>query len=229
MSRATNVTALYTKRTDAYVRYVERVRHRQGIQAVLERLSVLAPDERILDAGSGTGLSIQAILDALATRGYTCQRIDGFDLTEAMIARCRQHLGHIPRLSLLNADILHLARDLPHTFRGYDLVVSASMLEYIPHTRLTTALTALRERMVPGGRIVVFTTRKAYLPVQLSWKCEGYTRSELRRAFTAAGFTNVTFPHYPARYWWLNIGNQVVRAEVADQDRPAGSADFHRG
>jgi hypothetical protein len=48
--------------------------------------------------------------------------------------------------------------------------------------------------------------------IEWLWRAERYTREELRRAFQAAGFEDVTFRRFPWRYFWLNRANYVVEA-----------------
>ena len=52
---------------------------------------------------------------------------------------------------------------LPTAWTNYDLIVTVSMLEYVPRERLSEALAALRERLADGGRLVVFITKQNWL------------------------------------------------------------------
>ena len=45
----------------------------------------------------------------------------------------------------------------------YDLIVSASMLEYVPRKRLAEALAALRGRLTDQGRLILFITKRNWL------------------------------------------------------------------
>ena len=95
----------------------------------------------MLDAGCGFGMVTFALLDALQQRNFDYQRVDAFDLTPAMLARFRQTLEthRIPRVQLCQADVLALDT-LPPSWTDYDLIVSASMLEYLPRQELPRAL-----------------------------------------------------------------------------------------
>jgi ubiquinone/menaquinone biosynthesis C-methylase UbiE len=108
--------------------------------------------QRVLDAGCGTGLSILALTDALRSRGFACQPVDAFDLTEAMLARCRETIwaAGLPRVAVRQADALHLGEQVPESWRGDDLIVCASMLEYVPRDRLTAVVAALGRGVTDG-------------------------------------------------------------------------------
>jgi cyclopropane fatty-acyl-phospholipid synthase-like methyltransferase len=114
-----------------------------------------------------------------------------FDLTPAMLDRFRLELAArgLTSVELREADVLHL-KALPAAWTGYDLVVSASMLEYVPRDRFAGALNALRARLTDGGRLVLFITRRSWLMLPLIgrwWASNLYTRDELRRAFEKRG------------------------------------------
>ena len=73
----------------------------------------------------------------------------------------------IENVTLAQANILDMAV-LPSAWRDYDLVVSASMLEYVPRARFVDALKGLRARLAPDGRLVLFITRRNPLTRDLS-------------------------------------------------------------
>lgn len=58
---------------------------------------------------------------------------------------------------LCRADVLDLEQ-LPSTGSGYDLIVSTSMLEYVPRGALPTVLSALRAHLADRGRFVLCVT-----------------------------------------------------------------------
>jgi 2-polyprenyl-3-methyl-5-hydroxy-6-metoxy-1,4-benzoquinol methylase len=208
------VAALYTRRTHSYVAYVQAFGHRQGLRALLESSPALQTGQRILDAGCGTGLSILALLDALHRRRLTPRRIDGFDLTPAMLGACRHTLTRrgVSGVELRHADITRLDEHLPPSWSGYDLIVCTSMLEHLPRTMLPSALAGLGARLATGGRILVVVTRRSFYPTRWLWHCQGYTPSELTSMARAAGLDRVTIRHYPPATSWLNLGNLAIEA-----------------
>jgi trans-aconitate 2-methyltransferase len=106
---------------------------------VLDRLE-LRGDERVLDAGCGTGRVTAALVERLP-RGHVVA-VDG---SPSMVAQARERLG--PGVEVLVADLLELELGEP-----VDAILSTATFHWIPdHDRLFERLfAALR----PGGRIV---------------------------------------------------------------------------
>jgi len=208
------IQELYTVGIDRYSSFIGFFRSQQATQALLQSSDLLRPGLRVLDAGCGFGMVTFALLDVLQQRNFDYQRVDAFDLTPAMLARFRQTLEThgIPRVQLRQADVLALDT-LPPSWTDYDLIVSASMLEYLPRQELPRALEALRTRLAPGGDILIVISRKVpetKALIQWWWHAERYTGRELRRIFEQAGIQDPEFRRFPARYFWLNRANYVV-------------------
>jgi len=141
-----------------------------------------------------------------------------FDLTPAMLERFREALERrgIQDVEVAQADVLEIDR-LPASWTRYDLVVSASMLEYLPSTRLPTALGGLRSLLKQGGTLVLFITRRNWLTRPLIgrwWQSNLYAESELDRAFREAGFTSVAFRRFPLRFRFLGLWGHVIEARA---------------
>ena len=128
----------------------------------------------------------RSLSEALRQRNLDYKSIDAFDLTPAMLFRFQRMLEErgLTRVQLRQADVLNL-ETLPTSWINYDLILSASVLEYLPRRDLPRALAGLRARMSRGGRILVMITRKA-------------------------GFQDSVFLRFPLRYTWLNRANYVV-------------------
>jgi 2-polyprenyl-3-methyl-5-hydroxy-6-metoxy-1,4-benzoquinol methylase len=210
---------LYTRRSGTYDSFVQAFGHRQGLAAMLACSGVLASSQRVLDAGCGTGLSTLALAEAFAQGGLSYEALQGFDLTPAMIDRCRTALGEagIAGVELQLADVLRLDDQLPASWTGYDLIISVSMLEHVPRGQLVAALSQLAARLAPGGRLIVVTTRRWFYPVRWSWHCEGYTATQLRSGLRQVGLVQVATGRYPPRYGWLNVGNVVAHGTAPDR------------
>ena len=122
---------------DSYQR-VSAPQERMG-RDVLDRL-VLSGDERVLDAGCGTGRVTAALLERLP-RG----EVVGVDGSPAMVERARAALP--PEVELQVADLLELELDRP-----VDAILSTATFHWIAdHDRL---FARLRAALVAGGRLV---------------------------------------------------------------------------
>jgi trans-aconitate 2-methyltransferase len=107
---------------------------------VLERLD-LQGDERVLDAGCGTGRVTAALLDRLPEGEVVA--VDG---SPAMVDEVRRRFG--PQVDARVADLTELQLDRP-----VDAILSTATLHWIlDHDRV---FTRLRDALVPGGRLVV--------------------------------------------------------------------------
>ncbi len=106
---------------------------------VLDRLE-LRGDERVLDAGCGTGRVTAALLERLP-RGEVIA-VDG---SPAMVAETQERLG--PRVDARVADLTELVLEAP-----VDAILSTATFHWIPdHDRLFEHLFAA---LKPGGRLV---------------------------------------------------------------------------
>jgi trans-aconitate 2-methyltransferase len=107
---------------------------------VLERLD-LQGDERVLDAGCGTGRVTAALLERVPEGEVVA--VDG---SPAMIDEVRRRFG--TQVDARVADLTELRLDRP-----VDAILSTATLHWIPdHDRV---FTRLRDALVPGGRLVV--------------------------------------------------------------------------
>jgi cyclopropane fatty-acyl-phospholipid synthase-like methyltransferase len=211
---------LFTERTDSYVRFIRSIGYPLALRAYFAQCPFLRPGLRILDAGCGTGVVSLGIRRALLARGFGLVGIDAFDLTPAMLDRFRQtiEMHGIHDVHLAEANVLALD-GLPASWTGYDLIVSASMLEYVPRTNLTAALAGLRTRLNATGTMVLFITRRNWLMRPLIgrwWRANLYTRSELLDAFRQAGFAEIAFGRFPLLYRPFDLWGHIVEARRSD-------------
>lgn len=123
--------------------------HEQWGLRLLER-AALSPDERVLEAGCGTGRDTEHIL-ARVPDGH----VVALDGSERMLARLRARVGEHPRLRVVHAD---LAGPLADTLRDaldggpVDVVLSVATFHWVTdHAKLFRKLAAV---LRPGGRLV---------------------------------------------------------------------------
>jgi len=209
---------LYTEKLRVYETFISFFRSRNAIGALLRSSGLLRPNLRVLDAGAGFGTATFALWDALHGQSSELLAIDGFDLTPAMLKRFQAELDSrgIRQVRLIQANVLELDRQLPPSWSNYDLIVSCSMLEYVPKSRLAQALLVLNARLAKDGTLLVVITRKNWITrilIEWWWKAECYSPAELRKAFAIAGFQHLIFSRFPLRYFWQSLSNHVVVAK----------------
>lgn len=210
------VQQFFTRQAATYYRFIRFVRYPQGLRAFLDRSPLLSQGLTVLDAGCGTGALTLALRHALAGRALTPRSFHGFDLTPAMLdhLRARLQADAIHDVELRQADVLQLDA-LGTDWTSYDLIVSASMLEYIPRDRLVEALSALRARLKPDGRFLLFITKDNWLMRPLIgrwWQSNLYGAAEVRAALSQAGFRDIAFHAFPSRYRYLDVWGHIAEA-----------------
>jgi cyclopropane fatty-acyl-phospholipid synthase-like methyltransferase len=192
------------------------MRYPQGIRAFFARAPWLRSNLRVLDAGCGTGVVTFALREAMTGRELATTAHHAFDLTPAMLDRFRESLRRrgIADVELAEADVLDLTT-LPPAWTDYDLIVSASMLEYVPRDRFVDAISGLRSRLSATGTFVLFITRRNPLTRLLIgrwWKSNLYTGRELRDASERAHFSTVAFRSFPPAGRHLSTWGHIVEA-----------------
>lgn len=99
------------------------------------------------DAALELGGSIGEFTALLAPR---CRRLRSLDASPAAVELARERLAALP--TDVRALLGTVPADLPHD--RFDLVVASEILYYLPRPAFDATVAALRERIVPGGRLV---------------------------------------------------------------------------
>ncbi len=214
MIATSNPERLFTQRHRTYDRFIRAMLYPQGLRAFFEASPVLRANMRVLDAGCGTGALTFAVRGAMLHRGLAPMELHAFDLTPAMLDHfeCTMQRRGIEEVTLAQANVLDLSV-LPSGWTGYDLIVSASMLEYVLRERFVEALSGLRDRLAKDGTFVLFITRRTTINRLLIghwWQSNLYSSSELDAAFRAAGFSEFTFKRFPLRAAYLSPWGHIV-------------------
>ncbi|MET8749702.1 class I SAM-dependent methyltransferase [Streptomyces sp. NPDC004667] len=105
----------------------------------------LAPGERVLDAGCGTGRALTPLRAAVGPSGTVL----GVDLTERMLAAARE-AGRDADGTLLLADVARL----PLRDGSLDAVFAAGLIAHLPDPAAN--LRELARAVRPGGRLALF-------------------------------------------------------------------------
>jgi ubiquinone/menaquinone biosynthesis C-methylase UbiE len=213
---AADPVELFTRRTASYARFIRVVRYQEALTSYFWHSPLLRSGLRVLDAGCGTGALTLALRDALLRRGLTPGLMQGFDLTQAMLDRFHAQLNaqNIKGVELTQADVLKM-QALPAGWKDYDLLVSASMLEYVPRDRFVTALSTLRRLLHPDGRFVLFITKRNWLTAPLIgrwWESQCYSGTALKQTLTEAGFREMMFGAFPLFFKYLAAWGYIVEA-----------------
>ena len=161
---------------------------REVLGSVIARLVALPPDPAILEIGCGTGHN----LEMLGRFG----RVDAVEIDAAARAVAEARLGRAISGAPL-PDLTGIAA------RGYDLVALLDVLEHVEDDR--AALTAIGERLRPGGALLLAVPQHGWL-----WSGHDvanhhhrrYSKASLRRVIAAAGlkltllqsFNSLLFP-----------------------------------
>jgi ubiquinone/menaquinone biosynthesis C-methylase UbiE len=172
--------ASYDDHAEAYARFVPRLAGPLAEEIV--SLAALAPGDRVLDVGCGTGLASAAAAAAVAPSGS----VVGVDLSRGMLAAAARRLEGAPNGRLVELRRMDAERlDLPDG--AFDAVVSLCAILHFP--QLGQALREMQRVLAPGGRLVVaFGSGRpnalfafaAYAPRRLARLLAARVRPELR-------------------------------------------------
>jgi SAM-dependent methyltransferase len=174
---------------------------RRVLRAELDALA-LSPDSQILDAGCGSGRTMQLLADY----GH----VSGVELSEQAAAVARQRgLGPVE---------IGQVETLPWPDASFDLITCLDVVEHTPDERVTLA--ELLRVCRPGGYLLV--TVPAYEALwsrhdEISRHYRRYSRHTLRRAATAVGWEPVRLTSFNSL---LLLPAAVVRLAQRGPEQP---------
>jgi arsenite methyltransferase len=162
----------------------------------------LRPGERVLDVGSGPGLLVAEMTQAVGPAGH----VTGLDVSDAMLALAQRRCADLTgtgRASFVKAD----ATALPFADGAFDVAVSTQVYEYVAD--VPTALAELHRVLRPGGRTLILDT---------DWDSVVWHATDAKQMarLLAAWMERFADPHLPrtlARRL-RNAGFQVDRRDV---------------
>lgn len=186
-SASTHDLALrYDRMAHRWHRLIRRLGYLRAYRALFATLAeqgVIPTSGRVIDCGIGSGGLSLGLLQA--TKG--AWQVEGVDISAQMLQAATQTLTHAAALTLHHADVCHL----PQADNCADLVISAHMLEHLPHP--LAGLREMQRVLKPGAPVVIIITRRGLFGLYLRhrWGISGVTAEQACNWLQQAGFAAV--------------------------------------
>jgi SAM-dependent methyltransferase len=199
------VQKLYTDRGALYQRlFVDFLGWGRELETFFRSADYLRPHLKILDAGCGTGIITRVLYQLAQEQGHAGIQFHAFDLTPRMLEIFRQWITAqgADQIELVQADVLEIM-GFPAHWKEYDLVVSSTMLEYLPPNQVEDALTNLKQMLSSGGILLIFITRRNRLTRWLAgkwWKTYTFEKREIQTFLQDVGFDEIKFRDFSPRW-----------------------------
>lgn len=197
MKASNSVQKLYTERASFYDRlFIDFLGWGKELQRFFQNSDYLHPNDKILDAGCGTGVITRVLYEFAGDKGYQGIQFHAFDLTQKMLDVFQEWITQheANNIELHQADVLEL-EVLPSNWNDYDMIVSSTMLEYLPAEKVLEALRNLMRLLKSDGILLLFVTRRNLITRWLAekwWKTKVYEESEILSILRRLGFNEIT-------------------------------------
>jgi ubiquinone/menaquinone biosynthesis C-methylase UbiE len=157
----------------------------------------LQPGHRVLDVGTGTGVLIPYLIEAVGPSGS----VTAIDYSERMVQRCRTKYTHLHNVTITLQDVEVL--DVPD--ETFDAVTCFGVFPHLQAKEQT--LHRLHRTLRPGGTLVIAHALSRTALTARHHNASPAIRhdvlpenAELRRLLTQAGFSGITI-HDEADYY----------------------------
>ena len=105
----------------------------------------LMPGQRVLDAGTGTGILIPFLLRAVGPTGH----VTAIDYSEKMVEICRSKYAHLPNVSVAAQQVEKL--DFPSG--SFDALTCFGLFPHLENKE--EALSQMSRMLKPGGKLII--------------------------------------------------------------------------
>ena len=178
------------------------------MESFFRKTNYLHSKMSILDAGCGTGIITKTLYQLAKEKNHKYIEFHAFDLTANMLEIFKQWIKEqgASNIELAQADVLKIEA-LPPDWKEHDLIVTSTMLEYLPKPEVKNALANLKHLLKNDGTLLVFITRRNFITRWLTgkWlKANLYGKDEIQKVIQDAGFGEITFKKF-TRWWSSSI------------------------
>lgn len=200
------VRNLHQQRAKLYQRFfVNFLGWEKALDIFFQANNFLRSGMKILDAGCGTGAVTKSLYRLARRQNLTGVAFYDFDLTPAMLALFQQWINdeQAREIHLRQADVLEVNELFSGDWTGFDWVVSAAMLEYIPAEHRQRALRNLKGLLNRDGHILLLLTKRTWITRWTGakwWGTNLFDRDEIAAALEQAGFAGIQEKQMP-RGW----------------------------
>jgi ubiquinone/menaquinone biosynthesis C-methylase UbiE len=178
--------------------------HTPQLAAFLERLVPefgLKPGQNILDLGTGTGVLIPYLFEAVSSSGS----ITAMDYADKMVEICRSKYSHLKNVTVILQDVENL--DLPS--ESFDAVTCFGLFPHLEDKEKT--LRHMNRVLKPRGKLIV---SHAFSSIELKTHHRTASsavdqdflpkESDMRQLLEDAGFTEIKIKDVPGCYLCLS-------------------------